>query len=197
MISLIPSGDSADYYVNKVDALYKGSKRKLYNILARYDISNAQELKKCIDWNISVGKRNEFSRFDRELSLLMEADRIRRIESEENPEEQYRLNVANDYLRRMPHGGIGAYDYSFTAFYCLIGRQLGWLTKDETWSYIEKLVLLAKQNYSDWHEYCIGFVVGLEYCSQNTNFNYVKEGKNRIMRLLNFLDSPMVQIKLN
>ncbi|MNN48635.1 hypothetical protein D3C81_1631260 [compost metagenome] len=128
--------------------------------------------------------------------LLSEEDRIRRIGTEMNPEEKKKLTVVNYYLQRMPRGGIGALDYTLTVFSCLIGEQLRWLTKDETWSYAGKLVCLAKESYDSWHDYCIGFAVGQECYVDNGSLNHARTGKQHLVRLLNSAASPLVRTKL-
>ncbi|RRJ63907.1 DUF1266 domain-containing protein [Paenibacillus oralis] len=195
MLAVIPVGGAADYYINNPEKTYRGE-RYLKGTLAQHGVENPEQLKMSLEWQFSKGIRAEFSRMYRELCLLPEAERARRIEAEASPYVQHKLAVTDHYLRRMPSGGVGAYDFAVNALKCVSGERLGWLTADEARTCVHQCVSLTREHYSNWHDYCIGFAVGLEFVSIDPNSsNYVIEGIRRLRRLLNFKDSPLVKEK--
>ncbi|KOP65324.1 hypothetical protein AMS62_08730 [Bacillus sp. FJAT-18019] len=195
MITLVPEAE-ADYLITNPKSIYKGRKGRLRAILAKHGVRSREELKAYLEAVISGEDRTHFEQLYSQFVLLTEANRSARIETESDPQLKYKMKVVQKYIMRIPMGGVRALDYSYALFYCFIGARLRWLNRKEKWLYTGKLVSLAKSNYSDWYEYCMGFVVGLEFHSQDLAEDYVHAKTYRIMRLLNSADSPMVKLKL-
>ncbi|GIO31554.1 DUF1266 domain-containing protein [Paenibacillus sp. USDA918EY] len=196
MVSLVFAGDKANYYIMNPESAYSETKQKLASILNEFNIRDAAELKERIEWLIADGKRLDYKFIYYKLIQMTEEGRIQKIKSVSDRKEQRDLTIVNRYLRRLPAGGITAFDCSFAVHFCCIGHKLRWLSKDEHWNYVNKLVRLAQESYADWDEYCTGFIAGLELYSGDQSLN-MKERKNRLMQLLNFSDSPMVKRKLH
>ncbi|MGZ7442897.1 DUF1266 domain-containing protein [Paenibacillus sp. TH7-28] len=195
MLAVIPVGAAADYYINNPEKTYRGE-LYLKRTLAPHGVENPEQLKMSLEWQASKGIRDEFKRMYRELCLLPKTERARRIEAEASPYVQHKLAVADYYLRRMPSGGVGSYDFAVNVLKCVAGERLGWLTADEARMYVQESVSLTREHYSNWHDYCIGFAVGLEFVSIDPDpSNYVIEGMRRLRRLLNFKNSPLVKEK--
>ncbi|MDU7475284.1 MAG: DUF1266 domain-containing protein [Paenibacillus macerans] len=192
MLSIVSVGGVADYYINNPEKRYAG-KLFIKRTLAQYGVENSDQLKESLEWRLSKGIRYEFEQIYRGLCLQAETERIRKIEAETNPHVKHRLAVANYYLRRMPSGGVGAYDFAIVAMHSLGGVGVGWLTDAEAGAYVEKAVRLTREHYSNWHDYCFGFTVGLEFfnSADPSSFSYVEDGMRRLRRLLNFKDQPV------
>lgn len=195
MLAVIPIGAAADYYINNPKKTYRGE-LYLKSTLAQHGVENPEQLKMSLEWQSSKGIRDEFNRMYRELCLLPKTERNRRIEAEASPYVRHKLTVADYYLRRMPSGGVGSYDFAVNVLKCMAGERLGWLTADEARTCVQEGVSLTREHYSNWHDYCIGFAVGLDFVSIDPHSsNYVIEGMRRLRRLLNFKDSPLVKEK--
>lgn len=191
MLTLFPSGSSADFFIYNPETIGTG-KRYLKRSLANQGVENPEDLKMRLEWQISQGVRSNFAEMYQELCLLPADKRARRIEAEEDPDVRQKLTVVNYYLWRMPPDGVGAYDYSSIVFKCLAGEKLGWLTAEEAQMYAKQSVSLAQEHFSNWHDYCFSFTVGLQFISPNLEeYDYVKSGAERIRRLLSFKRSPL------
>ena len=191
MLTLFPSGSSADFFIYNPENIGSG-KRYMKKALANQGVENAEQLRMRLEWQISQGIRSVFAQMYQELCLLSADQRVRRIEAEEDPNVRHELSVVNYYLRRMPPDGVGAYDYSSIVFCCLAGEKLGWLTAEEAQMYAKQGVSLTREHFSNWHDYCFSFAVGLQFINADPeNSDYVKDGAERIRRLLNFRKSPL------
>ncbi|MNJ36893.1 hypothetical protein D3C77_316980 [compost metagenome] len=195
-VAFIPMDLYAEYYIMNPEMLVDVSRQTMWEILNTFHIRNEDELRKDIAWTIAVGRRLEFARTCQQLSILSEAERNKFIEEAETAQDKHKRAVANYYLRRMPPGGIGAYDFSYAVFKCLGGRQLKCLSEDEMWGYIGSLANLMRNSYSNWYDYTMGFAVGFEYFSPEMSQTYLSADRQRLMRLLNLRKSPLLQIRL-
>ncbi|MEO3944226.1 DUF1266 domain-containing protein [Gorillibacterium sp. CAU 1737] len=183
MLAFFPKGPDADYFITNPKSIF----RNRYGTLSLLDrmagIDSASGLSQDLEWRISTGIRHEFSKIYRELEWLPEAERMQRIEAITHNPLREKYTVANHYLRRMPSGGIAAFDATYSVFYSMAGERLDWLTADETWTLIGRSVHLAQSHYTNWYDYCTGFVAGLDFTFP-TQLQDKKEREQRLRRLL-------------
>lgn len=194
MLTLIPERNP-DYFITNPKYIYKDRKGRQRSMLAKIGVRNGEELRTYLEGVISGGDRAQFEQLYSQFVLLTEANRSARIEAESDPELKYKMKVVQKYILRVPMGGIGAFDCSYALFYCFIGRELRWLTRKEKWLYTGRLVNLAQYNYSNWRDYCIGFVIGLEFQSAELADAYVRDRRHRMIKLLSGAHSPMVKTR--
>lgn len=193
--SLCSMGETAEYYVMNPERKYS-NRSKLRSMFQKDDVENAEDMKESMEWSISTGIRTEFEQLRNELWNLSEEDRVKRIERCTELTEQHKLRVVNSYLRRLPPGGVGAYDFTWGIFKALAGKKIGYLQEDEAWEYISRIIPLIKQNYSDWYEYTIGFAVGYNYLLSGLSSDYVSSHRQHIMRMFTVPNSPFRQVKI-
>ncbi|MCA1293852.1 DUF1266 domain-containing protein [Paenibacillus sp. alder61] len=197
MLSFINMGPNAEYYIAHPEKMYLGTIKNKRILSEQHHIDTPEQLKQHLEWQMSVGLREEFDNMYQELILLPEAERGRRIASGSDPLIRHKMSVVNHYLRRMPAGGLTGYDCSFIVLKSLMAEQLKWLTGEEAWNYVGQAVKLARTRYGDWYDYCMSFAVGLEFYAIDDPAYYVRDAQGRLRRLLTVQDSPLVQVKLH
>jgi hypothetical protein len=187
MLAFFPTGENAEYFIANPAKMF-GSRDhilKLFDSLA--GINSKDGLKAYIRWRIQEGVRFPFDKLYRELEWLSQAERVLRLKTDKQKEQ---LAVINRYLQRLPSGGIAALDATYIVFFSMAGKRLEWLTDEEVWDYVGSAIRITQKRYRSWHEYCAGFVAGLEYANPADN-DCRKERERRLRRLLTFPDSPL------
>ncbi|WP_282935557.1 DUF1266 domain-containing protein [Paenibacillus sp. RC67] len=189
-------GRDGDYHVQNPNWIY--SKRNyLRNFCNHWGVGSSDELKENISWSLKVGSRAEFADMSRTLSVLSESDRTRYIELEkDNPTQSYKLSIVNEYLGRMPAGGIAANDYAWVVFKCCAGYKMDYLTEEEKWTYLNEVIQTVKSRYSNWKDFLISFSVGSAFISVNQSADYISENKALLTKLLTSHYSPLWQANL-
>ncbi|WP_028548586.1 DUF1266 domain-containing protein [Paenibacillus sp. UNC451MF] len=189
-------GRDADYHVQNPNWIY--TKRSyLRNLFKHWEIENADTLKENIKHSITIGQRKEFEDISCILSSLSEDGRLKYIESETgDANRKYKLTIVNQYLGRMPSGGIAAVDYTWTVFKCCAGLKMDYLTEEEKWSNIGEVIQIVKSNYSNWKDYLVSFTVGSAFNSINRNSDYISENKAVLTKLFVSHSSPLRQAHL-
>lgn len=196
MLAILSVGESAEYYMMNSEMFTNTNRKTSREMLSRYKVQDGDSLRKFTEWMLSIGMRQEYKEIHEELGLLPEAKRQKYVQAAGSPEELYKRNVVNYYLRRVPSGGIGAYDFTITLYNCFAGYNLRFITEEETWEYAERLVWRAKENYHNWYDYTLGFAIGLEYWSLPHTSNFVSNERNRLIRLLTLKQSPLQKTPL-
>ncbi|WP_239617738.1 DUF1266 domain-containing protein [Cohnella mopanensis] len=190
-------GKHGDYHVQNPNWIFT-KRNYLRNLCQHWEVGNSDELKDNIKWSLSVGHRKEFEDMNLALSTQPESDRSHYIEMEkDNPTRRYKLSIVNDYLERMPPGGIAATDYTWAVFKCCAGFKLDYLTEEEKWKYINEIIAIIRSNYTNWKDFLISFTVGSAYTSLNRSADYISENKALLAKLLVSPYSPLRKVKLN
>ncbi|WP_019637856.1 DUF1266 domain-containing protein [Paenibacillus fonticola] len=196
MLAALPIGEAAEYYMMNPERCTSGTNKALWSRLSIYNIKDGNTLKAFTEWNLSDGMRQEFEEIQEALLYLPEIERAQYVEAAGEPEAIHKRKVVHYYLRRLPPGGIGAYDFTIALCNCLIGRNLRLITEEETSEYAERLVYRTKESYRSWYDYTMGFAIGLEFWSYPMPSNYISNERNRLMRMLTLKNSPMLKVPL-
>ncbi|WP_088833227.1 DUF1266 domain-containing protein [Paenibacillus tyrfis] len=183
MTSLCIVGKFGDYFLHNPEMIFE--RRSILRGLFRFwNIENAEDLKQNIEWTIAEGARKEFAELYSRLSSVSEAERASIGHNTDDPTRKHRLSVVTQYLWRMPTAGIAAHDYSMAVYRACAGRKLGYLTEQEKWAYIEKVIPMVKEDFSSWKDYLYSFHVGAVFTSHLLNGDYVSENSVLLTKLL-------------
>ncbi|WP_019637228.1 DUF1266 domain-containing protein [Paenibacillus fonticola] len=196
VISLCSIGKDVGYFIVNPTRQYN-NRSKVRPMLSSYGIYDKETLLKQVDWLIATGRRHEFEQDARRFSVLTEAQRNQYMESIEDEERILKMAVVNKYFRRLPSGGIGAYDFSWAMYLCMIGRQVGYLRGDETWDYAAKIIALIKANFSNWQQYTMSYIAAMKYHPyEEGGRRFLQDNKKYIMQMMSFRENPMLHIEL-
>ncbi|MBW7477555.1 DUF1266 domain-containing protein [Paenibacillus oenotherae] len=169
--------------------------RQIYEMLSRWAIRDTTALIQKMKWLMGTGTRQEFESAHNILTGMMGSERRGYIEtSSESDRERHRLTVVHYYMRRMPPGGIKAYDYSWIVFLSCAGHKLGFITESEMWYYISDTVDLIQGSYISWKDYIIGYSIGAVYNAADLSWNCISDHKALLARLLNSSANPLNSI---
>lgn len=196
MTALCIEGRYADYHVQNPRRVFSKTSHTR-NTLKLWNIENAEGLKEALEWFVSGGMRKEFAELSVTLSVLKAEQRARYIEQTSDPVRRHKLSVADQYLGRLPAGGIAAYDCSWGVFICCAARQRVYLTEQEKWDYIGRFVGLAKENYSEWKDYMAGFAAGAAYSFGQKRGSYISDNQAVFAKLLRSRYSPFRKAALS
>ncbi|MNW40165.1 hypothetical protein D3C74_172710 [compost metagenome] len=194
MLSIWLEESEAEYYQPNVDIVFN-QEAELKERLKEQGIEDSVELKNYINSLITWGYRGEFDTMCRKLACLTDSAREAFIASTtSDKQELHRLNIVNDYLNRIPLGGISSYDYVVIVCYCRIGNKLDYLTLVEKWDYINQVISLSKKSYTNWKDFIIGFNLGNHYANMDLSVNYISKNQTSHAKLLTSRRSPLQQI---
>lgn len=186
----IPSSLLKYYYVhyeyNRVDRLLY--RKSLKNTMKKWEIKNAGDFERTLRFLLEEGTRQEYDRVYRELTsrpFVARKNFLEYIESSVSVEEDEnnillaggfkfhiykellstdphyaRLYITNYGLHILPNKGIVAFDIAWSIYLCRVGQVLGYITKEWAMKFMEKAVQLATENYSNWHDYFQGYIIG-------------------------------------
>ncbi|WP_339324383.1 DUF1266 domain-containing protein [Paenibacillus sp. FSL W8-0194] len=196
MTALCIEGRYADYHVQNPNRVFSKT-TDTRNTLKLWNIENADGLKEALEWFLAEGMRKELADLGGTLSVLKDEKRAGYIEETQDPVLRHKLSVANQYLGRLPAGGIAAYDCSWGVFISCAARKMVYLTEQERWDYVARFVALAKENYSDWNDYMAGFAAGAAYAFGQKRSSYISDNQAVFAKLLRSRFSPFRKVQLN
>lgn len=81
----------------------------------------------------------------------------------ENLDEVYELEDAGPWFGDLEDDfkvGTDAWDIGRVVFISRVCYTLGYISENEAWSYIEKMIILAKQKFKNWERYATSYVLG-------------------------------------
>lgn len=194
VLSLCSIGREVGYFVMNPKMQYLMWNR-MRRFLRQDDIQNKEQLITNIEWYLETGRRHEFYIDSCHLSILSAAERSRYIHLLTDEQRKRQLTVVNRHLWSLSPGGIGAYDYSWTMLKCLAGKQVGYLSEDEMWAYIGRIIPMIKENFSEWETYITSYAVGQNYLLHEYPFSFVSKNRKYIMQMMNFSQNSMLHFK--
>ncbi|MDO3676369.1 DUF1266 domain-containing protein [Paenibacillus ehimensis] len=183
MTSLCIVGKFGEYFLRNPEMIFE-RRSALRGLFKFWNIANTQELKQNVEWTIAIGARKEFGELYNWLSSVSEAERASIGQTTADPARKHQLSVVRQYVWRMPTAGIAAYDYSMAVFRACAGQKLGYITEQEKWAYIEEVIPLVKDDFSNWKDYLYSFNVGAVFTSRLLNADYISENGVLLTKLL-------------
>jgi len=196
LTSMCIVGRDGDYFVQNPEFMFN-NRTYLRNMFSFWNIENADALKQDIEWLLAEGIRKEYGEMSLILSTVADSERLRYIQSESaDAKRKHQLSVVNQYLWRLPAGGVAAHDYSWAVFKCCAGVRLGYLKEEEKWDYVGRIVPMVKDAFSNWKDYLFGFSAGSAFNSMHLNANFVSESKVQYAKLLVSRHSPLQKVSL-
>ncbi|WP_199925398.1 DUF1266 domain-containing protein [Paenibacillus bouchesdurhonensis] len=194
VLSLCSIGQEVGYFMMNPKMQYEMWNR-MRSFLKQHELHDKEQLIADIEWYLETGRRDEFFRDSCLLSMLSAAERSRYIQLLTNEQRRRQLTVVSRYLWSLPPGGIAAYDFSWIMLKCFAGKQVGYLSEDEMWSYIGRIIPMIKENFSEWETYIASYAVGQSYLLQESPSSFVSKNRQYIMQMMSFRQSPMLQFK--
>ncbi|MBW7477557.1 DUF1266 domain-containing protein [Paenibacillus oenotherae] len=187
---------TSDYYLIQPELILNHAK-DLGKLLDSWGLDTDDDPADNIDWFVEEGHRASFRHNCNTLARMKESERNPFIASiKDDALARHKLEIAHQYLQRMPSGGIAAFDYSWIVFKCCAGFTLGYLTESDKWRYIAQVYDMLEKSYSNSHDYMLGFAVGCIYNSSNLSSDYVRRNKAAIHKLLSSKQSPLNRVDI-
>ncbi|TVX99887.1 DUF1266 domain-containing protein [Cohnella terricola] len=163
--------------------------------LGAFNISDANSLRQQLEWLITHGFREQFEQLRMLLVAIPEASHATIIESETSPERRRQMSIVRDYMWRVSPAGIAAFDCSTAMFCCCGGKQVFTIEEAEHWSFIERIVQLTRELFSNWRDYLISLSIGSQFATK-ANVDYVGINKAVLAKLLASEHSLLRQVEL-
>lgn len=196
LTSMCIVGRDGDYYVQNPELMFD-NRRYLRRLFTYWEIETGDALKQEIERLLSEGIRKEYEEMSLTMSTIADSDRLRYIQSESaDAKRKYRLSIVNQYLWRLPDGGVAAHDYSWAIFKCCAGVKLDYIKEEEKWDCVGRIVPMVKDSFSSWKDYLYSFSVGAAFSSLQLNANFVSESKAQYAKLLVSQHSPLHKVNL-
>lgn len=99
-----------------------------------------------------------------------------------------RLYFVMDKKELLSHRALRAWDYSRMAFLCRIAYQVGFLSPDEAWTQLQRILTEVESIYLSWEDYFANYIMGLFFWAMEFNTEY-EEVNRALQSYANFTES--------
>lgn len=96
------------------------------------------------------------------------------------PEMINRLHFVKEKQELIGDRALRAWDFSGMALLCRIGYQVGFLSTNEAWAYLERVLTRVESMYQSWEDYAANYLLGMIF--QAAEFGLEMEAANRGLR---------------
>jgi hypothetical protein len=177
---------------------FKMSRTQNRKEMEEWDITDSDSFERKLDWLFNQGRREKYNKQAHFLMSLSESERAVYIQSlPEDHVDKTDLTIVNYYLRRLPSAGIAAVDFAWAILICNAGLTFSYMTTEEYWTFILRIVHAAQRSYSGWGEFAASFAAGVQYIDGDTTFKYSNQKKHVITKLLGSKYSLFRQVDWN